>query len=282
MTGTENVTVRRVVLAYDGSPSAHSALVHAVELAEQRGTDLLVLTAIDVDPGMPEAWVHLSPAENTAVEDAVARARRALGEERVASAVVPGEPADVVLRTVHPGDLVVIGSHSHGGLARILLGSTSRAVATQAHVPVVVVRPGASTDGRYVLVGVDGSEVSRSAVRFAADEAERLGLPLRAVLVLTPADSWTGIPPGPDDPTVQQAEAELHESLAGLREDHPDLEIEAVVNQGTPEEALLSHARTARLLVVGSRGRGPVRSALLGSVGRHVVERAPCPVAVTH
>lgn len=282
MTGTVNQTVRRVVLAYDGSPSAHSALVQAVELAEQRGTELLVLTAVDVDPGMPETWVHLSPADSLAVDDAVARARRALGEERVAAAVLPGLPSDVVLRSLREGDLVVVGSHSHGGIARVLLGSTSRAVAVHAEVPVVVVRPGAATDGEYVLVGVDGSEVSLSAVHFAADEADRLGLPLRAVLVVEPHASWTGIPPGPDDPTMQRAETELHESLAGLREDHPGLEIQALVAQGTPEGALLEHARSARLLVVGSRGRGAVRSVVLGSVGRHVVEHALCPVAVLH
>lgn len=282
MTGTQNAPVARVVLAYDGSESAHSALVHAVELAEQRGAELLVLTAVDVDPGMPETWIHLTPADSRAVDDAVARARRVLGDERVASAVLPGLPSDVVLDSLHEGDVVVIGSHSHGGVARLLLGSTSRAVAVHARVPVVVVRPGASTEGLRVVVGVDGSEVSAPAVRFAAAEAERLHLPLRAVLVMEPHASWTGVPTGPDDPSVQEAQAVLHESLAGVREDHPDLELEAVVSQGSPEVALLDHAREARLLVVGSRGRGAVRSALLGSVGRHLVERAPCPVAVTH
>lgn len=272
-------SIRRVVAAYDGTPSAGPALDLAVDVAADRAVPLHVVTAIDVDPGIPQPWVHLPPGVERAVQDGVDEARRRLGADRVSSDVVPGVPADVLLHSLQPGDLAVMGSHSHHGVARLVLGSTSRSVATHASVPVTVVRPEGGR-GERVVVGVDGSELSAAAVDFAADEAERRGLPLRAVLVVPEQRSPSGDVSGPDDPRLQAAEATVHESLAGLRVDHPDLDVEAFVMQGTPSEALLGHARDAELLVVGSRGRGALRSLLLGSVGADLLDRAPCAVSV--
>src|SRR5680860_624900 len=91
-----------------------------------------------------------------------------------------------------------------------------------------------------------------------------------------------GFVSGPDEAVLQDAQTVLGEALAGLGEDHPDLTVEQLLVQTHPVEALMRHARGAQLVVVGTRGRGGLRSMLLGSVSREMLQRAPCPVAVVH
>lgn len=276
-------TVRRVVVAYDGSPSSDAALAAGVEEARDADVPLLLVTAVDVDPTVPEPFTHLPRATSEAVAGAIAKASAALGgTDRVVSTVAVGAPAAVVLQTLDAGDLAVLGSHSRSLLGRALIGSTSRAVATHAQVPVLVVRAGRSmgkaSGGGPVVVGVDGSELSTAATRFAAREAETRGVELRAVTALPPRRDDGVV--GPDHPSVQQAEAALGQSLAGLRQDHPDLEVTPLVVQASATDALLHHAHGASLLVVGSRGLTGLRAVALGSVSRHVLDLATCSVAV--
>ena len=72
----------------------------------------------------------------------------------------------------------------------------------------------------------------------------------------------------------------MAESLAGLAEKYPDVDVTTHQAEEDPRRALDEASRYADLLVVGSRGRGAARSAVLGSVSRHVVEHAHCPVVV--
>lgn len=280
MTPSAHVTVRRIVVAHDGSPAACGAFETAVDLADHRGADLLVLS-VDDDRGTPQERLRLDPRAEATVREAVGSARARLGEGRVAVALLAGEPSDVVLHALRAGDIAVVGSHPRREAVRVWLGSVSRRVATQAHVPVVVVRLGARGAGDRVLVGVDGSQASVEAARFAACEAARTGVPLRAVLAVSLTVGLTGTLSSPDDQALADAAVVLEESLVAARADHPGLEVICEVAQGCATDALLERARHARLLVVGSHGRGAVRAALLGSVGLDVIEHAPCPVVLT-
>ncbi|MGJ7440471.1 universal stress protein [Aquipuribacter sp. MA13-6] len=283
--GQDAVHVDRVVVGFDGSPSAQQALQVAIDEADRRSVPLTLVTAVEPDPVLALAHPRPgAPALRAAQEGAVA-ARQRLGEQAVTSTVRGGHPVPVVLEAVRPGDLVVLGCRSHGPLARAVLGSTSSHVAVFAEVPVMVVPPAAGAadeppPGDRVVVGVDGSALSLAAVRFAVEEAELLGLPLRAVLAVPAPRDPHGQVVGPDEPQLQEAGTLLGEALAGCAVDHPDVRLEPTVVQGSPVDALLEHATGARLLVVGSRGRGALRSAVMGSVSRDVLHRAPCPVTV--
>ena len=142
-----------------------------------------------------------------------------------------------------------------------------------------------------IVVGVDGSEPSHEALRFAVVEARLREARVAAVHV------WAFIPPTPiGDPGMMPmpagdypgqlgaeraaAEAELEDALAAAFPDGVPGEVEARLAEGDPAEALVAAAEGADLLVVGSRGRTGIASALLGSVSRHVVSHAPCPVVV--
>jgi nucleotide-binding universal stress UspA family protein len=70
--------------------------------------------------------------------------------------------------------------------------------------------------------------------------------------------------------------------MAGWQEKYPDVSVDHRVVYGHPVPALVAAASEARLLVVGSRGRGPLRSIVLGSVSHGALHRATGPVAVVH
>lgn len=142
-------------------------------------------------------------------------------------------------------------------------------------------------DGGLIVVGVDRSEGSKAALRFAFDEARLRNATLRAV------HSWLygsvgaagmeayGQVAGADLSDLRLAaeialEAMLHEALL----DRDGVAIERRVVEGTPTTVLVDESRNADLLVVGSRGRGGFTSLLLGSVSHQCAHHAACPVVI--
>jgi nucleotide-binding universal stress UspA family protein len=136
-------------------------------------------------------------------------------------------------------------------------------------------------DGAVVVVGVDGSDGSKAALRFALDEARRRSATLRVVTVWEfPATIAMGmvLPPDFDDVSAQAAEHSAQAAIDQLGE--AGVPVELKVLDGNPAGALIAQARDADVLVVGSRGRGGFRELLLGSVSQACVHHAGCPVVV--
>jgi nucleotide-binding universal stress UspA family protein len=138
--------------------------------------------------------------------------------------------------------------------------------------------------GAKIVVGTDGSDSSRHALRWAADEAVRRDASLVVVTVwqyptLTTMPAFGVLPPA--DEMNAEAEAGLRQLLAdeGLT-GREDLSVYELVQQGPAASALLDAAADADLLVVGSRGHGGFTGLLLGSVSQAVVSHARCPVVV--
>jgi nucleotide-binding universal stress UspA family protein len=142
-----------------------------------------------------------------------------------------------------------------------------------------------------IVVGVDGSAPSLAALRWAAEEAKLRDARLVAL------HAWVFIPPAPliepglvpapaaDLPAqldAQQdaAEAEFEAAVGEAFTETPPVEVERKLVDDDPGEALEKEAKTAELVVVGSHGRSGIAAALLGSVSRHVVDHAACPVVV--
>src|SRR5918997_1000540 len=128
---------------------------------------------------------------------------------------------------------------------------------------------------RAVVVGVDGSEGSRRALRWAAAEAAVRNDPLVLVHVWDRPQAYAplGLGAYPIDPEpVHDASKELLERLvAEARELAPGVDVRGELVEGPPASALVEAARTADLLVVGSRGHGGVASLLVGSGDHQVV-----------
>ncbi|MFF8381622.1 universal stress protein [Streptomyces sp. NPDC015661] len=130
-----------------------------------------------------------------------------------------------------------------------------------------------------VTVGVDGSEESLSAARWAAEEAVLREVPLRLVRV----EEWPNTPEIPlayARSLSERAEALLQETADLARKDHPDLEVSIEQARGRAAEELTAFAHESDLTVLGSRGLGGIRGFLVGSVSLTVVGAARQPVTL--
>jgi nucleotide-binding universal stress UspA family protein len=172
----------------------------------------------------------------------------------------------------------------------MLAGSTAVSLAAHAHCPVAVIRtPGPdqpSSAGGPVVAGVDGSPTSDAVLQIAFDQASVRGADLVAVHTWTEFSSdseyayahqfivdWDAI-----DTREQEL---LAERMAGWQERYPDVAVRRVVSRDRPVRCLLEQAADARLLVIGSRGRGGFTGMLLGSTSQALIYHAPCPLIVT-
>lgn len=135
-----------------------------------------------------------------------------------------------------------------------------------------------------VVVGVDGSAHSEPAISMAFEEAALRQCELVAVHAWSDVD----LPPVHHEggsvsgwkQVVTQETALLSESLAGRAEDFPDVKVRTMVVMDRPVRNLREQADNARLLVVGSRGRGGFTSMLLGSTSRALMHSVRCPILV--
>ncbi|PYC75836.1 universal stress protein UspA [Streptomyces tateyamensis] len=144
---------------------------------------------------------------------------------------------------------------------------------------------------RRIVVGVDGSDPAAAALRWALTQAAATGAGVvEAVNVWELPGYYTlavGVLPPPTEGLEPEqlagrilAEAVARETAGGGASDASGVEVRRLVLPGPAAAALLRQAEGAELLVVGSRGLGGFTGVLLGSVSRHVVEHAPCPVVV--
>ncbi len=136
------------------------------------------------------------------------------------------------------------------------------------------------SDGR-ILVGVDGSDASASALAWAADLASRIGASIEAVTTW----QWpTGLGPAIAFPIDYDPAGDARGMLtliaAPVSERYPSVTITTRIVEGHPAEALVEGSRHASLLVVGSRGHGAFSGLLLGSVSQHCATHAECPVLI--
>lgn len=133
-----------VLLGFDGSPASEDATALAFDEASRRGVDLIALHAW-WSPGAFEfpgaVWEDFLPDVDLEVSAQLARWQRRFPEVTVQRVVVPDLPAHRLVDHARRAQLLVVGSHGHGGVASALLGSVSTAVVQAARIPVVVVRP---------------------------------------------------------------------------------------------------------------------------------------------
>lgn len=183
-----------------------------------------------------------------------------------------GSPAEVVRTAASElrAELAVVGSRGQSPVEDLWIGSTSSALAQEAPCPVVLTRAGSSGSptslpGQVIVCGVDGSEPSVAAARSSARLAERLGVPLLLAHVAR-----------------EHEEGPVETAAAAARTEAPSVDVEIAQVRGPITEMLIALAREreAGLIAVGSRGRGSIKAALLGSVSRSLIQAADRPVLV--
>jgi nucleotide-binding universal stress UspA family protein len=289
---TGNNIGRPIVAGVDGSDSAREAAEWAAGEAERKRVPLRLVYVVHVSTAA--GYVGSGGLSVDLLGDMQAEATHQLADAKaellgrhpdlsIDTAALVGPPIPTLIDESAGAQLVAVGSRGLGGFTGILVGSTAVALAAHGQCPVAVVR-GARTDGP-VVVGVDGSPASEAAVAFAFEEASLRDADLVAVhtwlehasdaafvSAVEPVLRW--------DALQQRGEEALAERLAGWQEKFPDVTVRRTVTRGRPVRGLLDLAVGARLLVVGSRGRGGFRGMLLGSTSQALVYHAPCPLVV--
>ncbi len=278
----------KIIVGIDGSERSADALTFACTLARRARADLLLACAYPYD----DDAAHRETGERHCLREA---AQATL--DRVVLTVGHGIP--VATRTVadrsparalhclavhERASLLIIGSSHRGSVGRVFAGATAERLLHGAPCPVAIV-PRSSRAGslRTIAVGWDGSVEATAALTAAAAAARPGGAELRIVEVLDTTGvippvhgTWPGAAIDPRE-RERRAQERLEQVIAGL-----PARVGAVplVLTGDPVDALASQSLDADLLVLGSRGYGPHRAVLLGSVSGRVVRTAACPVIV--
>ena len=283
-----------VVVGYDGSEHAGIAVDWAAAEAVSRGVALTISVATTVPiEGMrfggsllsPDAIDELLERLQAAAQTRAEETRQAHPGLEVIVKVALGSPASVLIEASANADLIVVGSRGMGGFRGLLVGSVGVQVASNSTCPAVVVRKEPAPTASTVVVGVDGSELSLAALDFAFAMADRRGWRVLAVHAWEiPAYDVLAAPSGPPPLDLENfaagEERAFAESLAGLRERYPSVEVEQRIIKGPSVHAILDASDDAALIVLGTRGRGEFLGAVLGSVSQGVLHRAKVPVAV--
>ena len=276
------------IAGYDGSDASRSAVVVAVELARAEDAEVLVAHA---DPHAPPA--HEPGAAGAADHELRRGVRRAaamldrLDVEGVSRReLVAGSPAKALhdLAVRERASLLCVGVTHHGRVGRLVQGSVGAKLLNGAPCPVLAV-PELESGLRGSTIGVayDGGEESRRALPAAERLALRLGGRLVLLATFEPPPASTAAPFS----TPWEIAPELRESFRREMDDAADqiarasgIDVAVRLTAGRAGPEIVRASEDVDLLVTGSRSYGPARSVLLGSVSRHLIDHASCPVLV--
>lgn len=281
-----------ILVGVDDRPSARDALTLGGWLADVRSEELQL------------AWIHPydrlpSLLEEGQEAESLRRSVEAMGEDIKASLpakdrpefrLVSGRGAARGLQELaerEQASLIALGASERAGLGRIVPGSTARKLLSGSSLPVVIAPRGydrAPQREPVIGVGFDGGKESAEALGWAADQVRRGGGRLRLIAVHEPvpfARVSAGAGALPTDSVSAALRRELQQDVEkAVAELTGDLSIKTTLVDGDPAAALVAASSDLDLLVLGSRGYGPVKAVLLGSVSETTMGGAAAPTVV--
>ena len=280
-----------IIAGVDGGAGGDDALSLAGALAAARGARVVAAFVYARSPHLPsyamDQWERLCRANAAAMASKLA-ATEVIPESRLEVRTV-GAPSPARglqdLATELDADTIVVGASRRSKVDQAVIGNVGQRLIQGAPCSVVVAAAGEAHDAvaaePQIVVAWDGSAEASLALERAAALAEATGGRVRVVAVaervpraLAPAGAAHG---ALDDAIAEELRPQLESAVAEVRGRIP---VEAELRQGDPAQELRAAAAGADLLVMGSRGRGPVRRALLGSVSGSLATGAPCSVMV--
>lgn len=294
---TSEASVVKVLVPVDGSPAAARAL--ELLAGYQGAKDALRVTALNVQAPVAATYPEAAIAAQ-AIDESLLESGRRIAEGAARRLAAAGVAADAVARLGLPAsaiaeeagargaDLVVMGTRGHGALRGFALGSVALRVAHGAPVPVCLVHPDSKLPaalGRSlrVMLAMDGSPPAQRAVRALAAWRPWLGeLDVQVVHVQAPLTVAEQILP-PHDDLVEQwstkgATEATRESVALLESMGVKRHLHLSAGDAAEEIVHLAAKTGCEMIALGTRGRGAVHHALVGSVALKVAAASPLPV----
>jgi nucleotide-binding universal stress UspA family protein len=287
-----------VIAAFSPETGAREPVEFGVAASRVTGAPLVVVVVVDTGSLRTHFGADEAPALPQAVAEAVRHLENDLSQRGVAAEIRPFEDSTAARGLARAIDecspeLVVIGSTSRGAKGSMLLGTTAERVIHASASPVAVVPNGyRRPEGGVATIGLAYTQQPEAdeALRAAASLARTGGARLRVITVIDPKHAQEeahGLMAeqrhevGAEATTAARTrlgiEAQARARIAEVAGD-VDTEVDVMVDE--PSRALVAATPHLDLLVMGSRGLGPRRSVVLGSVSRRVVDRAACPVVV--
>ena len=275
--GMKAIKFDRIVVPTDFSDLATGALGFAQEISRRSGG---VLDVIYADPFLPPPHFTSSQVTDLAehLRESKARAADAL-ERYVSDNVAAGIetrtaviedlaiPAIVDWAAENDADLIVMGTHGRSGINRMMLGSVTERVLRESRVPLMTVRSTEpSTEPiRTILCPVNFTGAAQKALEHAAELARLLEAKLVLVHVAEQNDR-------------DEVDRSFDSCMVGFAESDP--EVERVVLEGAPDEAVLDYLRNNHvdLMVIAATHRRFSDTTVLGSTTVHLIRHSPVPV----
>jgi nucleotide-binding universal stress UspA family protein len=294
----------KVLIGYDGSDCADAALDDLQRAGLPRAVEALVISVAEqwLPPPPPSSYeiveetfaegiiggvIEADRQASRAVQDAHGKAFEA---SKVVQSLFPawtvraeaysGSPAGEILKRAEEweADLIVVGSQGRSALGRLILGSVSQRVVTDATCSVRVARHQAKEKDSPVriIIGIDGSPGSQTAVRAVAGRTWRKNTKVRLVTSVDPLHIYVM------EPEDKFAFARSIHQAAETTLRTVGLEVESLIQEEDPKLLLITEAEqwNADSILVGARGLSRIGRFFLGSVSTAVVSRAHCSVEV--
>lgn len=277
-----------LLVAVDGSKANKPALDWAIAEAARSGASLSIVVIVEPwqvpghDPPHVSQVDHVQPIVDRATEMATAR----LGSERVDAIITDGPRLSVLVQLAENHSGLVVGRRGMGAIRRVLIGSTSIAVAGRSSTPVTIVPEtwdGVGAAARPVLVGLDVEEQHDAAAQHAFTEAKARGVPLQVLQGWRPPSLFGAMSAA----QVNHYGAWQEECLAALKvyiermgQEFPEVKVAVDQVIGHPVDVLVEGAEEAQLLVLGRAERARWGGFALGSVARSVLPHCDVPVTV--
>lgn len=285
---------KRIVVPTDFSDTADTAIKLATDLADYYAATLDLVNVVDATvyayAGYP--FASLSKELMSGAEEALNKVKVGVKNAKLNRYLLSGAPAREIADHAkrHKADLIVIGTHGHGAVARFFLGSVADRVVHESDCPVIVTKAPKgkvkharkrSKPFERILFPTDFSDTSKRALDAAVAMTEDMDAELFVLHVIDDSLISTHVE---EERHIILKELRRH-ALDEMRKQLPaelmkNFETIGAVKRGDPGKQISSYAETHHcdLVVMGTHGRTGVERVLIGSVADKVVRRANCAV----
>lgn len=279
---------RKILVAYDGSPTAKNALAVGAEIARSEKSWIKVLAVVPVYSGELELFgvSNIKDTIDGPGQELLAEAKILAKDHdvHVFTNLEQGEPFERIVHVAHDEkcDLIVMGRCGFSHLERELMGGVTARVIGHTDRHVLIVPEDAGLKWTRILVAADGSTNSESAVEHAISVAKEHGSRIAAVSVVHTDEEMIALAPEHIEQVVGKAKNYLEDVKKQCVEN--GVAIETFVREGEPHAQItkLAEEIDATIIIMGTHGRKGISRLLMGSVTERTIGYAKCPVLIIH